>query len=89
VFRSSIQYVVAIIQCYVAQPAGTRQKILLPTNLEEDEELEANSSVLPESISISRVEDLLNQMRIHEIPKRALFSIPFQLADGLSIGVKG
>ncbi|KXN91753.1 ATP-dependent DNA helicase II subunit 1 [Leucoagaricus sp. SymC.cos] len=64
-------------------------QILLPTNLEDDEESADNSSVLPESISISRVEDLLNQMRIHEIPKRALFSIPLQLADGFTIGVKG
>ncbi|KAF5359498.1 hypothetical protein D9756_002900 [Leucocoprinus leucothites] len=62
--------------------------ILVPTNLDEDEE-SAGSSVLPESISISRVEDLLDQMRIHEVPKRALFSVPLQLGEGFSIGVKG
>lgn len=28
-------------------------------------------------------------MRFHEVPKRALFSIPFQLADGFTIGIKG
>ncbi len=52
---------------------------------EEDEE----SSTLPESISITRIDDLLAQMRFHEVPKRALFSIPFELAPGLTIGVKG
>lgn len=61
----------------------------MPTNLEEEEDLADSSSVLPESISISRIEDLLSQMRIHETPKRALFSIPFQLAEGFTIGVKG
>ena len=40
-------------------------------------------------MSISRIDDLLEQMRFHEIPKRALFSIPFQLADHFTIGVKG
>ncbi|KAJ7265510.1 SPOC like C-terminal domain-containing protein [Mycena haematopus] len=50
---------------------------------------QADPSVLPESISISRIEDLLAQMRFHEVPKRAQFSVPFQLADGFSIGVKG
>ncbi|KAJ3572879.1 hypothetical protein NP233_g2790 [Leucocoprinus birnbaumii] len=64
-------------------------QILLPTNLDEDEEMTENSSLLPESISISRIEDLLNQMRIHEVPKRALFTVPFQLAEGFVIGVKG
>ena len=28
-------------------------------------------------------------MRFHEVPKRALFSIPFELAKGLVIGIKG
>lgn len=28
-------------------------------------------------------------MRFHEVPKRALFSIPFELANGLVIGIKG
>ncbi|KAF8799055.1 Ku DNA-binding complex, Ku70 subunit [Phlegmacium glaucopus] len=61
--------------------------ILLPTNI-GDEELE-DSSVLPESISISRIEDLLSQMRFHEVPKRAQFSIPFKLANNFTIGIKG
>jgi hypothetical protein len=28
-------------------------------------------------------------MRFHEVPKRALFSIPFELATGFVIGIKG
>ena len=45
--------------------------------------------MLPESISIGRIEELLQQMRFHEVPKRSLFSIPFTLAPGFVIGVKG
>jgi ATP-dependent DNA helicase 2 subunit 1 len=57
--------------------------------VDEDNIDETDPSVLPESISISRIEDLLSQMRFHEVPKRAQFSIPFEFADGLTIGVKG
>ncbi|KAL4250950.1 ATP-dependent DNA helicase II subunit 1 [Abortiporus biennis] len=60
--------------------------VLLPNGQNDDE---GDSSILPESISITRIDDLLAQMRFHESPKRALFSIPFQLADGFVIGVKG
>ncbi|KAF9522833.1 ku70-like protein [Crepidotus variabilis] len=63
--------------------------VLLPTNLIDEEELQEDSSILPESISISRIEDLLSQMRFREVPKRAIFSVPFELANGLKIGVKG
>jgi ATP-dependent DNA helicase 2 subunit 1 len=45
--------------------------------------------LLPAALSISRIDDLLEQMRFHEAPKRALFSIPFELASGLTIGIKG
>jgi ATP-dependent DNA helicase 2 subunit 1 len=45
--------------------------------------------LLPAALSISRIDDLLEQMRFHEVPKRALFSIPFELASGLIIGIKG
>jgi len=62
---------------------------LLPTNLGDEEELQEDSSVLPESISISRIDDLLSQMRFHEVPKRAQFSIPFKLANDFTIGIKG
>lgn len=62
---------------------------MLPTDLEDDEELQKDDSLLPESISISRIEDLLSQMRFHEVPKRALFSVPFHLANGFTIGIKG
>jgi ATP-dependent DNA helicase 2 subunit 1 len=57
--------------------------------VEEEEDLQEGASVLPESISISRIEDLLSQMRFREVPKRALFSVPFQLADSFTIGIKG
>jgi hypothetical protein len=50
---------------------------------------EDSTSLLPESISITRIEELLEQMRIKEIPKRTFFSIPFHLAEGFTIGVKG
>ncbi|KAL0063987.1 ATP-dependent DNA helicase II subunit 1 [Marasmius tenuissimus] len=63
--------------------------VLQPTSLAEDEDDIDNPSVLPESISISRIEDLLAQMRFHEVPKRAQFSIPFELGKNFTIGVKG
>jgi ATP-dependent DNA helicase 2 subunit 1 len=53
------------------------------------EDGEDGESALPEQLSITRVNDLLAQMRFHEAPKRALFSVPFTLADGFVIGVKG
>ncbi|KAF8468534.1 SPOC like C-terminal domain-containing protein [Russula ochroleuca] len=48
-----------------------------------------DADFLPAEISISRIDDLLEQMRFHEVPKRALFNIPFELATGLVIGIKG
>ncbi|KAG6865389.1 hypothetical protein C0991_002970 [Blastosporella zonata] len=64
--------------------------VLLPTNLVDDEDIDTSDpSVLPESISISRIEDLLAQMRFHEVPKRSHYSVPFKLGEGLTIGVKG
>lgn len=62
-----------------------RQSVLLTTEVDED----SSAGVLPESVSITRIDDLLAQMRFHEVPKRALFSISFQLAEGFTIGVKG
>lgn len=62
--------------------------MLLPNNITDDDD-EADPSILPESISITRIDDLLSQMRFHEVPKRAQFSIPFELASGFVIGVKG
>ena len=48
---------------------------MLPNNLVDDDEDHdpSNPSVLNEAISISRIEDLLAQMRFHEVPKRAQF----------------
>lgn len=66
---------------------STPKSVLLPNALNDDDE--EDTGVLPESISITRIDDLLSQMRFHEVPKRAIFSIPFQLADGFVIGVKG
>jgi len=75
--------------CYLLRFNRVDQSVLLPTNLGDDDELQEDSSVLPESISISRIEDLLSQMRFHEVPKRSLFSVPFKLGDGFTIGIKG
>ncbi|TDL25552.1 Ku DNA-binding complex, Ku70 subunit [Rickenella mellea] len=61
---------------------------VLPPSFAEDDD-EVDESLLPASISISRIEDLLAQMRFREQPKRAQFSVPFELAQGLVIGVKG
>lgn len=55
--------------------------------MSEDED--SPPGFLPESVAITRIDDLLAQMRFHEVPKRALFSIPFHLAEGFTIGVKG
>ena len=65
--------------------------MLLPTSTTDLDSItdEDSASILPESISISRVDELLAQMRFHEVPKRALFSVPLTLAPGFVIGVKG
>jgi len=63
-----------------------RQSILPADTFTVDED---STSLLPESISITRVEELLEQMRIKEVPKHTLFSIPFHLAEGFTIGVRG
>ena len=62
------------------------KSVLLPTNLTDDDE---DSEVLPESVSITRIDDLLAQMRFHEVPKRAMFTSTFKLGEGFTIGVKG
>jgi ATP-dependent DNA helicase 2 subunit 1 len=54
-----------------------------------ENESDPSSSVLPESISVTRIEELLAQMRFHEVPKRSLFTAPFELASNFVIGVKG
>lgn len=61
--------------------------MLLPSDFTDEEE--NAPGVLPESVAITRIDDLLSQMRFHEVPKRALFSIPFHLAEGFTIGIKG
>ncbi|KAJ3811893.1 SPOC like C-terminal domain-containing protein [Lentinula aff. lateritia] len=61
---------------------------VLQTNAFADD-VDSDPFILNQSISISRIEDLLSQMRFREVAKRALFNIPFALAKGLTIGVKG
>lgn len=50
---------------------------------------EEDENLLPDSISITRIDDLLAQMRFREMPKRAQCSITFELAEGFVIGIKG
>jgi hypothetical protein len=57
--------------------------------LVSDSSRDEDVDFLPAEISISRIDDLLEQMRFHEVPKRALFSVPFELATGIVIGIKG
>ncbi len=34
-------------------------------------------------------EGVISEMRVREMPRRAMWSIPMEIADGLEIGVKG
>ncbi|KAI0711857.1 ku70-like protein, partial [Cerioporus squamosus] len=72
-------------------PSIFYSSVLLATNLTDSDDLgeDGEGQILPESISIGRIEELLAQMRFHEVPKRALFSVPFTLAPDFTIGVKG
>ena len=65
------------------------QSVLLATNLNDSDEPGEDGQILPESISIGQIEELLAQMRFHEVPKRSQFAVPFELANGFVIGVKG
>ncbi|KAI0077815.1 ku70-like protein [Panus rudis PR-1116 ss-1] len=60
--------------------------VLLSSGLGDDE---TDPNLLPDTISITRIEELLAQMRFHEVPKRALFSVTFELFEKVHIGVKG
>ncbi|KAI0029416.1 SPOC like C-terminal domain-containing protein [Vararia minispora EC-137] len=62
--------------------------VLLPTTTGSDADSEEGEA-LPESLSMTRVNDLLAQMRFYEVPKRAHFSISLKLAESFVIGVKG
>ncbi|KAI0788279.1 ku70-like protein [Fomes fomentarius] len=72
-------------------PSIFYSSVLLATNLTDSDDVgeDGEAPILPESISIGQIEELLQQMRFHEVPKRALFSVPFTLAPGFVIGVKG
>jgi ATP-dependent DNA helicase 2 subunit 1 len=63
------------------------QSVLLPTNILSNEG--GDEDTLPDSISITRIDDLLGQMRFHEAPMRAVFSVGLELTPGFRIGVKG
>lgn len=80
-------YSVGIYSLRSASCCSQSVKAVLGPSLEEDEEV--NEGLLPDSISVSRIDDLLAQLRFREMPKRSLFSIPFELAEGFVIGVKG
>ncbi|KAH8983507.1 hypothetical protein EDB92DRAFT_1803790, partial [Lactarius akahatsu] len=54
-----------------------------------DTSSEDGSDLLPPTLSINRIEESLDQMRFYESAKWALFSIPFELAGGLVIGILG
>ncbi|OCH89594.1 ku70-like protein [Obba rivulosa] len=69
------------------EPNKFYSAVLLPISITDDDG--SDGTVLPESISITRVEELLSQMRFHEVPKRALFSVRLELAKDFTIGVKG
>ncbi|RPD54794.1 ku70-like protein [Lentinus tigrinus ALCF2SS1-7] len=72
-------------------PSIFYSSVLLATNLADEDGLgeDGEGQILPESISIGQIDELLSQMRFHEVPKRALFSVPFTLAPDFTIGVKG
>ncbi|VDC04946.1 unnamed protein product [Peniophora sp. CBMAI 1063] len=63
--------------------------VLLPTRVDGEDEEDEDVGILPSSLSITRIDELLNQMRVYEVPKRSHFSINFQLGEGFVIGVKG
>jgi ATP-dependent DNA helicase 2 subunit 1 len=68
--------------CGLIKAQGVLSPDVLGMDSNEDEELS-------EGLSITRIDDLLAQMRFREAPKRALFSLPLRLAEGLTIGIKG
>jgi ATP-dependent DNA helicase 2 subunit 1 len=73
------------ISCHCGPLLSLLAQSVLVSSSSSDEDLD----FLPPSLSISRIDDLLEQMRFHEAAKRALFSIPFELATGFIIGIKG
>ena len=60
--------------------------MLLQTQTDDED---SSETVLPQSFSITRIDDLLEQMRIYEAPKRSYFSVTLNLSEGFTIGVKG
>jgi ATP-dependent DNA helicase 2 subunit 1 len=62
------------------------QHVLLPGSIDPESEVD---EMLPESLSITRITNLLDEMRFYEIPKRAHFNVNLMLADNFVIGVQG
>jgi ATP-dependent DNA helicase 2 subunit 1 len=52
---------------------------------EADEE--DNTEQMPDVIT--ELDSLVQEMKIREMAKRSVFSIPMQLAEGFTIGIKG
>ncbi|KAH8828524.1 SPOC like C-terminal domain-containing protein [Flagelloscypha sp. PMI_526] len=64
--------------------------VLSPNQFVDEEGVEATgNSELAASLSITKIDNLLEQMQFREVPKRAHFSIPFELGKDFTIGVKG
>lgn len=58
---------------------------ILPRDTESS--TDSDPQIIPDVIQ--GFDRLLEDMKIRETPKRALFSIPFTLGDGFTIGIKG
>ena len=59
------------------------QHVLPPQEADE----EGNTEQMPDVIT--ELDSLVQEMKIREMAKRAVFSIPMHLAEGFTIGVKG
>jgi ATP-dependent DNA helicase 2 subunit 1 len=57
---------------------------VLPSPDAEDED---STDRVPDVIT--ELDSLVQEMKIREMAKRSIFSIPMQLAEGFTIGVKG
>lgn len=53
------------------------------------EDFDEDSVDEPRPDIITEMESLVQEMRIRELPKRAVFSIPLHLAEDFTIGIKG
>jgi len=74
---------------YIYQPKALNrvpfQQILSGGDGKSDPE----SGILSEDLSMSRITNLVAEMKFRVVPKRPVFSLRFELAAGFVIGVKG